>query len=148
VSKFRIEYRTVNCHKGPQDTGGLVTHEQYEVCTEDDCIAIFFNAKLAQEYVALRADNDRLLAPAEVFPLWTYIKEEVEVRKWSINMLCRASGLTIFIIEAISRREPITPEIAAALGRAFGTCAERWLNFDRRWQKRKQALAQAEGEAP
>jgi len=90
--------------------------------------------------------------PTEVFPPSHYIRQEMDKRGWGkLWILSRETGLSRLTLELILENHPavpITPEIAAALGRAFGTCAERWLNFDRRWQKRKQAPAQAEGEAP
>lgn len=58
------------------------------------------------------------------------ICEELHARCWSHGMLAHRMGRPISeVVAIIHHRQEITPEIAAALGEAFGTSAKFWLNL-------------------
>lgn len=68
---------------------------------------------------------------AEVFPPRDFIKEELEERGWGQADLAEILGRTpAFVGEIVSGKRAISPEIAKALGDAFGTGPEYWLNLD------------------
>ena len=79
--------------------------------------------------------------PAEVFPVGSFIKEEMEARGWSdqdvTNMIADptkklAFGLLLFRpIKGLT----IGNEMARELARIFGTSKKYWLNLDAAWQK-------------
>ena len=69
--------------------------------------------------------------PAEVFPPGEFIRDELEERGWSqidfANIIGRPPRL---VNEVISGKRRVTPETALALGEAFGTSAQLWLNLE------------------
>lgn len=68
---------------------------------------------------------------AEVFPPGVFIKEELEARNWSQAELAEIIGrYSGEISDLISGKRGITPEIAKALGSAFGTSAQYWMNLE------------------
>ncbi|PKN17697.1 MAG: addiction module antidote protein, HigA family [Deltaproteobacteria bacterium HGW-Deltaproteobacteria-6] len=72
---------------------------------------------------------------AEVFPPGEFIKEELETRNWNQTELAEIIGrLPSVINELISGKRAISPEIAKALGEAFGTSADYWLNLESMYQ--------------
>ena len=69
--------------------------------------------------------------PAEVFPPGEFIRDELEERCWTQSDLAKIMGRSQPAInEIISGKRSITPETAIALGSAFGTSAELWLNLE------------------
>lgn len=72
---------------------------------------------------------------ADVFPPGVFIKEELEARGWTqedlVDILGRDSKLVSDIVNA---KRSITPETAAALGEAFGTGGEYWMNLQTSYQ--------------
>ena len=61
---------------------------------------------------------------AEAFPPGEFIKDELEARGWLQTDLASIIGRnTGTISQIISGKQPINPELARALGAAFGTSA-------------------------
>ena len=76
--------------------------------------------------------------PAEVFPPGEFIREELEERGWTQSDLSKIMGRPLPVLNLIiSGRKSITPETAVALGSAFGTSAEFWLNLESAFQLSK-----------
>ena len=72
---------------------------------------------------------------AEVFPPGEFIKEELEARNWSQAELAEIIGRQPSVVhELISGKRIVSPEIAMALGEAFGTSAEYWMNLESMYQ--------------
>lgn len=68
---------------------------------------------------------------AEVFPPGVFIREELEARNWSQTELAEIIGrYTGEVSDLIAGKRGITPDIAKALGSAFGTSAHYWMNLD------------------
>lgn len=90
-------------------------------------------------------------APAEVFHVIDFIREEMDERNWPIWTLVRrmsvdqsdeALGRIKLALELLELREPdmlIGEEVAAGLARAFGTGQEIWLNMDKTWRNAQHA---------
>ena len=69
--------------------------------------------------------------PAEVFPPGEFIRDELEERGWSQIDLAEIIGRAPRLVnEVIGGKRGITPETALALGKAFGTSAQLWLNLE------------------
>lgn len=67
---------------------------------------------------------------AEAFPPGGFIKDELEAREWLQTDLADIIGRnTGTVSQVISGKQPINPELARALGAAFGTSAEYWMNL-------------------
>lgn len=65
-----------------------------------------------------------------------YIKEEMEARGWTPNELARRMDFGLSIVKGLCRGERrVTRLTAQALGRAFGTEAEVWLNLQAAYDK-------------
>jgi HTH-type transcriptional regulator/antitoxin HigA len=68
---------------------------------------------------------------AQVFPPGDFLREELEARGWTQENLASFLGRPLQTVNAIiNARKEITPETALALGAAFGTSAELWLNLE------------------
>jgi HTH-type transcriptional regulator / antitoxin HigA len=77
--------------------------------------------------------NDR--KSAEVFMPGEFIKEELEVREWSQIELAEIIGRPPSVVtDLILGKRAISPEIAKALGDAFGTSAQYWMNLESIYQ--------------
>jgi plasmid maintenance system antidote protein VapI len=73
--------------------------------------------------------------PAAVLSVGRYLAEELDARTWSIETLAERSGIdAAVLVELIERDYPMTDDLAAGLGRAFGTSAVLWINLDRAYQ--------------
>ena len=73
--------------------------------------------------------------PAQVFPPGEFIRDELESRNWSQSDLAKILGRPIQTINMIvNGRKSITVETAKALGLAFGTGPELWLNLETAYQ--------------
>jgi HTH-type transcriptional regulator/antitoxin HigA len=73
--------------------------------------------------------------PAEVFPPGEFIQEEIEARGWSLTDLAALMAYpTNLVCELISGEREITPETAEALGKAFHTGAQFWMNLERSYR--------------
>lgn len=69
--------------------------------------------------------------PAEVFPPGDFIREELEAREWTQADFAKILGRPLPAVnELITGKKAITPETARALGDAFGTGAEFWMNLE------------------
>ena len=76
--------------------------------------------------------------PAEVFSPGELIKDEMEARGWSQIELAEVLGRPGRLVsELIAGKRAITPETAKALGQAFGTGAQFWLNMESSYQLSK-----------
>lgn len=72
---------------------------------------------------------------AEIFPPGDFIEEELEARGWSQIELSEILGRTpAFVNELIKAKRGVTPETAKALGNAFGTSAQYWMNLETGYQ--------------
>jgi HTH-type transcriptional regulator/antitoxin HigA len=72
---------------------------------------------------------------AEVFPPGEFIKEELEARGWSQVDLAEIIGRQPNVVnEIVMGKRSITPETAKALGEAFGTTAQFWMNLESAYQ--------------
>lgn len=68
---------------------------------------------------------------AQVFPPGDFIREELETRGWTQGELARIIGRPVQAVNAIvNGKKQITPETAVALGVAFDTGAEFWLDLE------------------
>lgn len=66
----------------------------------------------------------------EAFHPGEYIREEMEERKWCLRELTDKLKCNFTLIEGIVYgKQSISPEIAEALGRVFGTGAQVWLQL-------------------
>lgn len=73
--------------------------------------------------------------PAEAFPPGDFIREELEVRRWSQGDLARIMGRPTQVInEIVNGRKAVTAETAKQLAAAFGSSAQLWLNLESTWQ--------------
>ena len=73
--------------------------------------------------------NQRI--PAEVFPPGDFVREELEARGWTQEVLAEVMGRPGRLIsEIIAGKRAITPETARGLAAAFGTDATFWANLD------------------
>ena len=68
--------------------------------------------------------------PIEVFPPGEFVREELEERGWTQDVLADVLGLSHRLVnEIIKGKRRITPETARALGEAFGTGPVVWMNL-------------------
>lgn len=72
---------------------------------------------------------------AEVFPPGEFIKEELGARNWSQIELAEIIGRQPKVInDLITGKRAITPELAKALGDAFSTSPQLWMNLESTYQ--------------
>ena len=68
---------------------------------------------------------------AEVFPPGDFVREELEARGWTQDDLAQILGRPQRLVsEVITGRRAISAETANALGEAFGTSAQFWMNLE------------------
>ena len=68
---------------------------------------------------------------AEVFAPGEFIKEELEARDWRQAELAEIMGRPPTVVSGLVKgTRAISPEIAKALGDAFGTSAHYWMNLE------------------
>lgn len=68
----------------------------------------------------------------------SYILDEMAARGWTIERLAEKMGYPKTRVTPVKRiicGEPVTPEIAQRLSKAFSTSARLWLNLEDAWQK-------------
>lgn len=71
----------------------------------------------------------------KVFPPGDYVRAELEARGWSQGDLARIVGRPLQVINLIiNGRKAVTADTAAALGAAFGTGPQVWLNLESKFQ--------------
>ena len=69
--------------------------------------------------------------PAEARPPGECIKEELEARGWNQRGLAEVMGIEPSTLSNLIRgKRPLTPKLAKALGQAFDTSAQYWLNLE------------------
>ena len=74
--------------------------------------------------------SNEIRRPAQVFAPGEFIHEELEERGWSQQDLATIIGKsTNLVSQIVNAKRTLTPETAVALGEAFGTGAELWLNL-------------------
>ncbi|WHZ23505.1 MAG: hypothetical protein OJF47_002617 [Nitrospira sp.] len=72
---------------------------------------------------------------AEIFPPGEFIEEELEARGWTQIELAEILGRTpAFVNELVKAKRGVTPETAKALGNAFGSSAQYWMNLETAYQ--------------
>lgn len=65
-----------------------------------------------------------------------YVRDEMLTRGWTIAQLATHAGAPEFVIrQVLANLRPITPEIAAQLGKAFGTSAGLWTNLEHAYRR-------------
>lgn len=79
--------------------------------------------------------------PAETFPPGEFIEDEMKYRGWTLDDLHRRLGddpITCCCVDlcmAVHDKNLLMDErTAEALGRAFGTSSDYWMNLDRAWR--------------
>jgi HTH-type transcriptional regulator/antitoxin HigA len=73
--------------------------------------------------------------PAEVFPPGEFLREELEARGWTQKDLAKVIDRPLQAVnEIVKGKKRITAETAKAIGLAFGTSAELWLNLEAAYQ--------------
>jgi HTH-type transcriptional regulator/antitoxin HigA len=73
----------------------------------------------------------RSKSPAQAFPPGDFIREELEARGWTQRDLAEILGRPVRTISAIvSGKRGVKPETAVALGAAFNTSPDFWLNLE------------------
>lgn len=69
--------------------------------------------------------------PAEVFPPGDFIREELEARGWTQDVLADVIGTSLRLVnEIITGKRAITVETARALAEAFETSPNLWMNLE------------------
>ena len=80
----------------------------------------------------MTTQNPEAFAPGE------YIRDEIDVRGWSQLDLAEILGRPPQAVnEIINGKKAITPDTARALGEAFGTSAQLWMNLESAYQLAK-----------
>ena len=75
------------------------------------------------------------VVPAEAFAPGEFLREELEARGWTQADLAEILGVTPqHINEIIKGKASVTPEMAKALGAAFGVDAQYWMNLESSYQ--------------
>lgn len=73
--------------------------------------------------------------PAQTLPPGSYLREELERRRWTQGDLAEILGRPPRLVnEIIAGKRAITPETAHGLGIALGTGPELWMNFESQYQ--------------
>jgi HTH-type transcriptional regulator / antitoxin HigA len=73
--------------------------------------------------------------PAQTFHPGVFIKEEIDERGWTQGDLAAIIGRPIQVVnELIAGKKAITADTARALGEAFGTGPEFWMNLESSWR--------------
>jgi HTH-type transcriptional regulator/antitoxin HigA len=87
--------------------------------------------------------NERI--PIEVFPPGDFIREELEERGWTQEVLSDVLGTSLRLVnEIITGKRAISPETARGLGEAFDTGAQVWMNLEGAYRL---SLVRARGDA-
>jgi addiction module HigA family antidote len=72
----------------------------------------------------------RKFKPAEMFPPGDFIREELQARHWTQVDFARVIGRPLQVVnEIVNGKKRITAETAKAIGLAFGTGPEVWINL-------------------
>jgi len=72
---------------------------------------------------------------AEAFPPGEFIKEELEARGWTQEILAEIMGRQSSIISGlVNAKRSVSPGIASDLAAAFGTTAQFWMNLETAYQ--------------
>ena len=80
--------------------------------------------------------------PAEVFPPGEFIKEELDARGWTQSDLATIIARPLQAVnEVISGKRGLTADTARALGEAFETGPELWMNLESAWRLSKAGKA-------
>jgi HTH-type transcriptional regulator/antitoxin HigA len=75
-------------------------------------------------------NNTKPFRPAEAFHPGVYIREELAARDWLQSDFARIIGRPLQAVnEIINGRKRVTAETAVAIGAAFGTGPEVWINL-------------------
>ncbi len=73
---------------------------------------------------------DSMVSAAEVFAPGEYLRDELVERGWTESEFAQIIGRPLQVVsEIVNGKKEITPETAVAIGEAFGTSAELWLNL-------------------
>jgi HTH-type transcriptional regulator/antitoxin HigA len=72
---------------------------------------------------------------AEAFPPGEFIKDELEARDWTQDVLAEITGIPAPVISnLIKGKRAISTDIAVGLAAAFGTTAQFWMNLETSYQ--------------
>ena len=67
-----------------------------------------------------------MTVPAEVWPVATFLQEEMDARRWWPATVAARCGLPVGRVTAILEGKPLTDDDAARLGIGFGTSPDSW----------------------
>jgi len=70
------------------------------------------------------------MMPAETFPLWSFIEDELQARGWTVADLQGYSGLTDAQVAALRRGSRLELRTAEVLSRALGVNSATLLSLD------------------
>ena len=73
----------------------------------------------------------KVFKAAEVFSPGEFLRDELEARGWTQKDLDKVIGRPLQVVnEIVNGKKRITAETAKAIGLAFGTSPELWLNLE------------------
>jgi plasmid maintenance system antidote protein VapI len=79
---------------------------------------------------------------SDMFSPGSYLRDELHDRGWSVAEFAQRAGMTVEQVKAIvSATIPVTPRLADAIARAFGTDSELWLSLERNFGRWKSSIA-------
>ncbi|UUO16839.1 helix-turn-helix transcriptional regulator [Dolichospermum heterosporum] len=75
------------------------------------------------------------LIPVISFPPGRILQKEIEARSWTeINLAAINQDLPEIVSAIVQDEQPITPEIAEKLAKAFGTSVQSWINLENNYR--------------
>ena len=79
--------------------------------------------------------DKKLRQIAQAFPPGDFIREELEARGWSQGDLAKIVARPIQVVnQIVNGKKEVTPQTALALGEAFGTGPEYWVNLEAQYR--------------
>lgn len=91
--------------------------------------------------------------PAQCFHPGEYVSDEIAARGWSVEELAKRMAQTPattfgdeFVKDFVNCKQDVTPFVAFALHRAFGTSAELWMNLQAAYDEWKDAQMKSKPE--
>jgi HTH-type transcriptional regulator/antitoxin HigA len=74
--------------------------------------------------------KNKVFKPAEVFHPGEFLKDELEARGWTQGQFAKVIGRPLQVVnEIVNGKKRVTADTAKAIGAAFGTSAELWVNL-------------------
>jgi plasmid maintenance system antidote protein VapI len=83
---------------------------------------------------------------AELSSPGAYVREELQDRGWSIQEFAERADVSVDTVrKLIGTAMPMTPGLAAAVARAFGTDSALWMNLERNFRRWKTMVQRNQG---